>query len=97
MTHKELNELSYMKLFIKELTDHTKYTEFFTQCVQAILTALSYLIDGVIAIGYAVFLLTLGLIVSNLILIVILLTPVWLLCDCISVWYSKCKADMEAD
>lgn len=95
ITHKELNELSYMKIFLKEVTDRTKYREFFTQCVQAILTAFSYLVDGLCAIGYALIWTALGLVAAVVVFLVLLLTPVWLLCDFVSVSYSKFKADME--
>ena len=97
ITHKELNELSYMKIFVKEITDRTKHREFFTQCIQAMLTALSYLLDGLCAVGYAVLWASLGLVAAVVVFLLIILTPVWLLCDFISVSYSKFKADMEEE
>lgn len=71
MSHKELNELSYMRIFING------YKELFTTCGQAISTVFK------------------ALIVAVLVCLVLLLMPIWLLCDFISVSYSKYKADME--
>lgn len=97
MSRKELNELSYMRIFVNEITDRIKYKEFFTKCGQAILTAFKSLIKDICAIGYALMRASLVLIVAVLVCLVLLLMPVWLLCDFISVSYSKYKADMEDD
>lgn len=97
MSHKELNELSYMRIFINEITDRIKYKEFFTKCGQAILTVFKALIADIYAIGYALMRTALVLIVAVLVCLVLLLMPIWLLCDFISVSYSKYKADTEDD
>ena len=98
MSHKELNELSYMRIFIKnEMTDRIKYKEFFTKCGQAISTAFKSLIKDIYAIGYALTRASLVMIVAVLVCLVLLLMPIWLLCDFISVSYSKYKADTEDD
>jgi hypothetical protein len=97
MSHKELNELSYMRIFVNEITDRIKYKEFFTKCGQAISTSFKSLIKDICAIGYALMRASLVLIVAVLVCLVLLLMPLWLLCDFISVSYSKYKADMEAD
>lgn len=97
MSHKELNELSYMRIFVNEITDRIKYKEFFTKCGQAISTAFKSLIADICAIGYALMRAALVLTVAVLVCLVLLLMPIWLLCDFISVSYSKYKADMEDD
>lgn len=97
MSHKELNELSYMRIFVNEITDRTKYKEFFTMCGQAISTAFKSLIKYICAIGYALMRTALVLTVAVLVCLVLLLMPIWLLCDFISVSYSKYKADTEDD
>lgn len=97
MSRKELNELSYMRIFINEITDRIKYKEFFTKCRQAISTAFKSLIADICAIDYALMRTALGLIVAVLVCLVLLLMPIWLLCDFISVSYSKYKADTEDD
>lgn len=97
MSHKELNELSYMRIFINEITDRIKYKEFFTKCGQAISTAFKSLITDIRAIGYVLMRTALVLIVAVLVCLVLLLMPIWLLCDFISVSYSKYKADTEDD
>lgn len=60
-----------------------KYKELFTKCGQAISTVFKALIVDII--------------VAVLVCLVLLLMPIWLLCDFISVSYSKYKADMEDD
>lgn len=97
MSHKELNELSYMRIFVNEITDRIKYKEFFTKCGQAISTAFKSLIADIRAIGYALMRASLVLVVAVLVCLVLLLMPIWLLCDFISVSYSKYKADTEDD
>lgn len=97
MSRKELNELSYMRIFVNEITDRIKYKEFFTKCGQAISTAFKSLIKDICAIGYALMRASLVLIVAVLVCLVLLLMPIWLLCDFISVSYSKYKADTEDD
>ena len=97
ISHKELNELSYMRIFVNEITDRIKYKEFFTKCGQAISTAFKSFIKDICAIGYALMRASLVLIVAVLVCLVLLLMPIWLLCDFISVSYSKYKADMEDD
>lgn len=97
MSHKELNELSYMRIFISEITDRIKYKEFFTKCGQAISTAFKSLIKDIYAIGYALTRASLVMIVAVLVCLVLLLMPIWLLYDFISVSYSKYKADTEDD
>ena len=97
MSRQELNELSYMRIFINEITNRIKYKEFFTTCGKAISTAFKALIVDIYAIGYALMRTALALTVAVLVCLVLLLMPVWLLCDFISVSYSKYKADMEAD
>lgn len=72
----------------------SRYKELFTACGQAILTAFKALIY---AIGYALTRTALVLIVAVLVCLVLLLMPIWLLCDFISVSYSKYKADTEDD
>lgn len=97
MSRKELNELSYMRIFVNEITDRIKYKEFFTKCGQAISTAFKALIVDIYAIGYALMRTALVLTVAVLVCLVLLLMPIWLLCDFISVSYSKYKADTEDD